>query len=686
MLALAAVFVVCLEKGPAARQAPPPSGPQPPTTATAGATPVEIVVIDRDGKPVDSLDSASFAVRVDGKPRQVLWVRHVSRGPGASDEAVRRFPARTDALQFAAEPARNILIVIDEYSIQRGGERTVQQAAGALVDRLGLDDRVAILRIPVLRDAQLALTTERPALRDSIRQVEGRAVASNALGAAIPAPSPVAAVDPTRTVTDPEQVALALERQSIEATAGSRADEEAAARLGFLPNFQAAIAAIRTAPGRKTIAVLSAGLPETSTSRIDEVARTALEAGATIYSIGLPGGRDELAGPLDVGALERLARATGGSFTMLGRNADKSLERVVPELAGCYVLGLERGQDRSDASGRSLRVEMPRLPHTVRAPAWLVVRPDVADLVPPSPVPAPGQNDAESPGAAGRPAALPASPGAPAKPVTLSAPAPSPRDIELQRLVSRAADYIAGYQREYSLLVADETYVQAMRASRRELRSDLLLVRPEHDTGWVSFRDVYEVDGRAVRDRDDRLKRLFLDPSEEAQDQLKAIKTESARYNIGPVDRNVNVPLFALKFLEYENIPHFRFKSGGTKDVGGVACSRIDYLESERPTLVRSNLSQDIVARGWFLIDPASGAVTGSQMAFSFSDGGSIEFTVKYTRDPKLGLWVPSEMSEFYARNLPASIGASPTFDGRATYSKFRRFQVKAETEIKIVK
>ena len=69
-----------------------------------------------------------------------------------------------------------------------------------------------------------------------------------------------------------------------------------------------------------------------------------------------------------------------------------------------------------------------------------------------------------------------------------------------------------------------------------------------------------------MRDREDRLKRLFLDPSVEAKAQLNQILADSARYNIGQVARNINVPLFPLKFLRPEHLSRFRFRLDGRKD------------------------------------------------------------------------------------------------------------------------
>jgi hypothetical protein len=211
----------------------------------------------------------------------------------------------------------------------------------------------------------------------------------------------------------------------------------------------------------------------------------------------------------------------------------------------------------------------------------------------------------------------------------------------------------------------------------------------------VSFRDVFEVNGVRVRDREERLKRLFLDPSAEAQTQLKAIKEESSRYNLG--GRNINVPLFPLKFLEPDNLLHFEYKEAGRQDVSGVEATRVAFVEWARPTLVRYSPDQipvvsnaqlkDLPASGWFLVDPVSGAIVGTRMQLTYDpDRVVYDTAVRYQRDAALGLWVPLEMQETYAIGRSGSLDRTVTLDGRATYSKFRRFQVTTREQITIPK
>ena len=123
---------------------------------------------------------------------------------------------------------------------------------------------------------------------------------------------------------------------------------------------------------------------------------------------------------------------------------------------------------------------------------------------------------------------------------------------DLDALLDKAGDYVADYERTFVGVVAEETYRQQVRipggptcadfrpkptVQRRDLKSDVLLVRAPAGDRWIQFRDVFEVDGKPVRDRDERLTKLFLQPSADAARQVQDIAAASARYNIGGVNR-----------------------------------------------------------------------------------------------------------------------------------------------------
>jgi hypothetical protein len=256
---------------------------------------------------------------------------------------------------------------------------------------------------------------------------------------------------------------------------------------------------------------------------------------------------------------------------------------------------------------------------------------------------------------------------------------------QLRRVLARVADYVDTYQREYSSVVAEEEYDQsdwspAARTKRLRLKADLLLVRPDPTVGWVSFRDVFEVDGSPVRERDARLQRLFLDTSVEGRARLEAIQEESARFNLGPFKRAVNAPLFPLSFLERANQPRFALTLKGTREVDGLPVAEIDYRETASPTLAGSVAAGDQPATGRFLVDPVSGAIVEARVVYERDGAGRLEYVIQYRRDEKLGLWLPDEMQEsFNPKNKIMTLGV-------AHYRNFRRFQVTTDTKVVVPK
>src|SRR5258708_21140392 len=118
------------------------------------------------------------------------------------------------------------------------------------------------------------------------------------------------------------------------------------------------------------------------------------------------------------------------------------------------------------------------------------------------------------------------------------APAAAQPTAPVSSLLERASIYVTAFVRDFSTVVAEERYVQdshpmpqveAFGPARSvtqaapqhvELRSDLLFVRPDPSGNWLTFRDVFTVNGRAVRDREDRLAKLFVGRPADASDVI----------------------------------------------------------------------------------------------------------------------------------------------------------------------
>jgi hypothetical protein len=269
----------------------------------------------------------------------------------------------------------------------------------------------------------------------------------------------------------------------------------------------------------------------------------------------------------------------------------------------------------------------------------------------------------------------------------ISAQEPPP---PLEVVLERAGKYVAEYQRGLRGIVAEEEYYQNFTTSRgspgargrmvregRRLKSDLLLVKLGAEERWMQFRDVFEVDRRPVRDRDQRLYKLFVDAKPDAQAQAEAIQMESARYNLGPVMRTINVPMLALYFFDRNFIVGVQYtlaKPGNLKKFADLAepgsISVVEFKETTRETAVRGQGGREVPSHGKAYIDHTTGRILMTEMT---SQDTSLIATiyVTYKAEPGLPILVPQEMREIYTMAR-----TDTRIDGRARYGKFRQFMV----------
>jgi hypothetical protein len=266
-----------------------------------------------------------------------------------------------------------------------------------------------------------------------------------------------------------------------------------------------------------------------------------------------------------------------------------------------------------------------------------------------------------------------------------AAPPAQTASPDLITVLMRASAYVAGYVKSLTSVVSEERYQQTLtrKADRstagliltRTLVSDYLLVQVTRSSEWLPFRDVYSVDGVPIRDRSDRLLKLFVESPADAYKQALRIRDESSRHNIGSGTRDTNVPTFALQFLSDELRGGFTFKLRGRERLNDLDTVVVEYLESSSPTVIVGRNDEDVPSRGRFWIDPTDGRVVRTLLE-TRPDGGVNTLDVVYRREPRLGILVPAEMVE--RRNSGAEV-----VDGRATYSNFRRFRVDTTMEIK---
>jgi VWFA-related protein len=270
---------------------------------------------------------------------------------------------------------------------------------------------------------------------------------------------------------------------------------------------------------------------------------------------------------------------------------------------------------------------------------------------------------------------------------------------ELAPVLQAAGRYVVRFETSFARVVTEEQYRQWADRRVRTLRSDLVFVSAPREIPWALFRDVYEVDGQRVRDRDARLQRLFMDPSATTLERANAILHESARYNLGAVYRNVNTPTLPLAFLHPKNQWRFSFERKGTRWILGRQGVEVAYSEQARPTLVRGLDGESLPAKGRFWIAPEDGVVLRAEAAFRFRVLPSTPLGVasaltalfeaavatEFRPEPGFEIWVPAEMKELHLRVGSADDReeTGDRIEGTARYSKYRRFEVTTEEKLR---
>jgi hypothetical protein len=245
------------------------------------------------------------------------------------------------------------------------------------------------------------------------------------------------------------------------------------------------------------------------------------------------------------------------------------------------------------------------------------------------------------------------------------------------RLEDRLRDYIERFEQEAAALVAEERYEQRLTRrlgssethTTRTLLSDFILVRPSEAGPWLGFRDVYEVDGEPVRERNTRLLDTLASTAPDSLARAQALTLEAARFNVGP-RRTVNAPTMPMQLLDRLHRDRIRVRGGGVDPATGTAVLRFE--ERDRPTIVRTPEGGDVFTRGEVTIRLSDAAILSATLRYRFPRSPVRQEAVTvidYAGVEGVTVPVPRTMRE----TIPMADGSLAT--GEATYTNYRRFQ-----------
>src|SRR4029078_2133220 len=154
----------------AGRAAQEPQAAQPTFRSTVDLVPVDVNVIDKDGRPVAALAAGTFALSADGKPRRIASAQFIS--VTRSLETPPPQPREYDSNSGAAG-GRLVMLVIDSGNIAARRGRPAIQAARRVVGALNPADRVALVTIPGA-GPQIDFTSNRAIVQTLLDKVVGQ--------------------------------------------------------------------------------------------------------------------------------------------------------------------------------------------------------------------------------------------------------------------------------------------------------------------------------------------------------------------------------------------------------------------------------------------------------------------------------------------------------------------------------
>jgi formylglycine-generating enzyme required for sulfatase activity len=283
------------------------------------------------------------------------------------------------------------------------------------------------------------------------------------------------------------------------------------------------------------------------------------------------------------------------------------------------------------------------------------------------------------------------------------AAAQPPATVPLEVVLDRAGWYLDYFVDEFENVVAEETYIQdssqplpsfspaaggrggvvpppspsdILRARHRDLRSDFLLVKSPDTAALVPFRDVIQVDGVVVRDREERLAKLFLTAAADAMAQAERIREEGARYNLGNMRSTLGNPVLALGVLQRSYQPRFRFSLGKDDKSFGPGVAVVEYKEVQSPAMIRGEAGADLPAHGRLWIDAVTGRVLKTELRVEQPAVRAV-ITTTFQAEDRSGIAVPLEMREQY------TFANGNRVNTIAAYGRFRRFDVSANEDIR---
>ena len=293
----------------------------------------DVMVFDKQGKFVDGLKREQFALKVDGKPREISFFELVKAG--SSNEEAQLAAARGVASN-AGTPApldrgRLVFFFIDDIHLSEESIHYTRKLLAHFIDReMGQNDQVALISASGQIGFLQQLTDNKTALLKAVERVHPRPFKSRDFQS--PPMSEFQAMRIDLRDHDVLDVFVDQVLRENPLLGRARAEEEVLARASALlrlasvgttntlTSLQWVMERFRSAPGRKVMFLLSDGFfldsrNSDSYARLRKVTASAAASAFVIYSIdarGLATGQPDASTPVIFDTSGRMIRGTMG--------------------------------------------------------------------------------------------------------------------------------------------------------------------------------------------------------------------------------------------------------------------------------------------------------------------------------------------------------------------------------------
>ena len=286
---------------------------------------------------------------------------------------------------------RTIVLAIDQNSFPVSGQASAREAATRVVNRVAAEDYLGMVAFP--GPVAIAPTRDRAAVRDALSRISGLRVdlISSRFNISASEAAQLKSKDglATREITgrectfDPFNSTCA---QEVIHDGGRIADARERRAVQSLSGLHGVIDAVGSFPGRKTLILISAGLPmyprgtPNPDSETTYIARRAAAANINLYvfyvnvhflrAFSPEYGRRNNALFEDITlfgyGLEKFADSAGGSFFQIEVDSDPFVARALRETSASYILAVQVQPEDRDGKDPFIRVTVKHRGATVR--------------------------------------------------------------------------------------------------------------------------------------------------------------------------------------------------------------------------------------------------------------------------------------------------------------------------------